>query len=91
MEKPFKYFVICDKTKKLLYRTNQAPELFRLQTYEPISGTDTRVLVQTKTAYIDTRYKAKLRLYNYLTFTKKGLEVPKYNPYKNATLPILNF
>jgi hypothetical protein len=95
MNRPFKYFVLCNKTKELLYETNIAPLLHSLQTYEPIEGTNTSKLTQTKTAYIDTRYKARLRLYNYITFTKNGLEIPKYEPFKNTeigkTIPILNF
>lgn len=42
----------------------------------------------------DVRFDAKLRLYNYITFTKKGIEVPKYKPYAGTeigkTIPILN-
>ena len=52
-------------------------------------------LKQTKTCYIDNRYNAKLRLYNYVTYTKNGLDIPKYKPFKNTevgrTKPILNF
>lgn len=36
------------------------------------------------TAYKDTRYKAKLRLWRYITYTKKGKEIPKYSPYSNT-------
>ena len=47
-------------------------------------------LKQTRTCFVDTRYKAKLRLFNYLN----GGEC-KYNPFKGTeigkTLPILNF
>ena len=45
--------------------------------------------------YIDTRYKAKLRLYNYITFTKQGLKIPSFKPFENTeigkSIPILNF
>ncbi len=45
--------------------------------------------------FIDTRYYAKLRLYNYLTFTRKGLKIPRYEPFKGTeigkSIPILNF
>ena len=65
-KRPFKYFVICNKTKDVLYETNQAPTIDRLQSYvEQEDGT--YKLTQTKIAYIDTRYEAKLRLYKYIT------------------------
>ena len=45
--------------------------------------------------YIDTRYEAKLRLFNYVNFIKKGLEIPKYIPYEGTeiwkSIPVLNF
>ncbi len=45
--------------------------------------------------YEDMRYKAKLRLFNYLTYTKQGKEIPTYKPYAGTeigkTIPILNF
>jgi len=95
MDRPFEYFVLCNKTKKILFETNVAPSEHRLYTYEPIEGTNIRKLTQTRTAYIDTRYKAKLRLYNYVTFTKKGLEIPTYKPFEKTeigkSIPILNF
>ena len=31
-----------------------------------------------QTAYIDTRHEARLRLYNYITYTKNGLKIPSY-------------
>ena len=95
MDKPFKYTVICNKTNKVLYRTNIEPLLHTLQSYESTQDPDVRVLTQTKTVYIDTRYEAKLRLYNYITFTKQGKEIPKYQPFKGTeigkSIPILNF
>jgi hypothetical protein len=95
MDKPFEYFIMCNKTKKILFETNIEPLAHQLHTYEPIEGTNTSVLTQTKTAYIDTRYKAKLRLYNYVTFTKNGLEIPRYKPFEGTeigkSIPILNF
>ena len=54
-----------------------------------------RELKQTKTVYIDTSYEAKLRLFNYVNFIKKGLEIPRYRPYEGTeigkSIPILNF
>jgi hypothetical protein len=47
------------------------------------------------TIYEDMRHAAKLRLYNYVTYTKQGREVPSYRPYAGTeigkTIPILNF
>lgn len=86
MKKPFKYFVLCDITKDVLYETNVEPLLHHLQSYVETDDDKVKMLKQTKTAYIDTRYEAKLRLYNYITFKRKVLEIPKYNPYKNTDI-----
>lgn len=95
MKKPFKYTVICDKTKKVVIETNQEPLLHQLQTWEQTSEPTVRELKQTKTVYIDTRYEAKLRLYNYVNYIKKGLEIPRYRPFAGTeigkSIPILNF
>lgn len=92
MNKPFKYFILDDQTGKVVGRTNTPPLLYELQTWEK-AGIDSHKLVQTRTAYIDTRYEARLRLWEYITFTKKGLPIPRYNPYAGSeigkTLPIL--
>lgn len=94
MEKPYKFTIICNKTKGMT-QTNIEPTLRSLQTWEPFGDEKTSILVQTKTCYFDTRYEAKLRLYNYITYKKNGLEVPNYKPYKNTDIgvnkPILNF
>ena len=94
MQKPYKYTIICDKTKRI-EETNICPLLHHLQTWEPTDKENVKELKQTKTCYIDTRYDAKLRLYNYFTFTKQGKEVPKYKPFAGTeigkTIPILNF
>ena len=95
MKRPYKYTIICDKTGQVVSETNQPPLLHHLQTWEETEDPNLRILKQTKTAYVDTRYEAKLRLYNFLTFTKRGLEIPKYKPLKGTeigkTIPILNF
>lgn len=95
MNKPFKYTIICEKTKKVLWQTNQAPLLHQLQTWEETAELNVRELKQTKTVYMDTRYEAKLRLFNYINFIKKGLEIPIYRPYQGTeigkSIPILNF
>jgi len=95
MNKPFKYTIICDKTKKVVMETNQEPLLHQLQTWEQTSESSVRELKQTKTAYVDTRYEAKLRLYNYVNYFKKGLEIPRHRPFAGTefgkSIPILNF
>ena len=52
------------------------------------------ILKQTKICFVDTRYAAKLRLFNYLkNKTKDGLK--EYKPYANTeagiSIPILPF
>lgn len=66
MNKPFRYSMLCNKTGRMQIWGNTPPESWRLQTYEPTEKEGERALMQTKTAYIDTRYDAKIRLYNYL-------------------------
>lgn len=92
MEKPFKYMIVSHKGTQY---TNIEPQKHQLETWVPI-GDGVSKLMQTKECYIDTRYEAKRRLYNYIMYTKRGLEIPKYDPYKNTdpevgkTIPILN-
>jgi hypothetical protein len=94
MERPFEYTIICHKTGRISEQT-YPPLLHNLQTWEQTINPNIRELRQTKTCYIDTRYRAKLRLYNYITYTKNGLEMPRYDPYKGTEIgkntPILNF
>lgn len=95
IKRPFKYSIFDDKTKKMICETNIKPLLHQLQTWEETDDPNIGVLKQTKTVYVDNRYEAKLRLFNYIRYTKNGLEIPKYEPYKNTeigkTVPILNF
>lgn len=95
MQKPFKFTIIDDKTGNVVSETNCEPLLHHLQTWESTNEPNVKELKQTKTVYVDTRYEAKLRLYNYITFTKQGLEIPKYKPFAGTeigkTIPILNF
>lgn len=95
MQKPYRFTVICNKTGDVLQETNTPPLLHSLKTWEPTDDPNIRVEQITKTVYEDTRYQAKLRLWNYMTFTKKGLEIPKYSPFVGTeigkSLPILNF
>jgi len=95
MKKPYKYTTICDKTRQVT-ETNTEPSLRNIQTWEPVPDRPGAFrLVQTKTVFIDTRYEAKLRLYNYLTFTKNGLPIPRYRPFEGTeigkSIPVLNF
>lgn len=87
--------MIIDQKTGEIRETDIEPCIHELQTYEPTDKPNIRALKQTKICYIDTRYDAKIRLYNYLTYTKKGLPIPKYNPFINTeigkSLPILNF
>jgi hypothetical protein len=75
--------------------TNEEPLLRYLQTWEETVETNVKELKQTKTVYVDTRYEAKLRLFNYVNYIRKGLEIPKYRPFKGTeigkSIPILNF
>jgi hypothetical protein len=95
MEKPYQYTIIYQKTGQK-WETNLAPTLRELQTYEPTESPDVFVLKQTKVCYIDTRYQARLRLYNYLMRKNKTQEALKeYEPYANTeigkSIPILPF
>ena len=94
MERPYKYTIICRKTGNI-QETNIEPLLHQLQTYEPTETPNVMAIKQTKDCYIDTRYGAKIRLYNYLTYTRKGLPIPEYRPFANTeigkSLPILSF
>lgn len=76
-------------------QTNQEPLLYELKTWEETSEPKVKELKQTRTAYIDTRYEAKLRLFNYVNYTRKGLEIPRYRPFAGTeigkSIPILNF
>ena len=94
MKKPFKYIVVCNKTNEIT-ETNILPSIHRLQTWEDTNIPNIKALKQTKTVYEDIRYKAKLRLYNYITYTKNGLDIPKYKPFEGTqigvSIPILNF
>ena len=87
MQKPFKYSIICNKTNEIT-ETNIAPLSHHLETWEKVSENVNR-LVQTKTCFVDIRYEARLRLYNYLEFT------PRYKPFSGTeigkSIPILNF
>ena len=93
MNRPYQYTIFCQKTGQT-WETNFAPTLRELQTYEPTENPNMFILKQTKVCYIDTRYTAKLRLFNYLkNKTKERLK--EYEPYANTefgkSIPILPF
>jgi hypothetical protein len=93
MERPYRFQVFDTITKNWTFQ-DEEPRLDELQTYQPTADPNTRVLMQTKTAYIDTRYNARMRLYTYAR-KKYGLPIHKYRPYAGTeigkTIPILNF
>ena len=93
MNRPYQYRIFCQKTGQT-WETNFAPTLRELQTYEPTNDPDMFVLKQTKVCYIDTRYPAKLRLFNYLN-NKTKERLKEYEPYANTeagkSIPILPF
>lgn len=52
MTKPKRFFILCNKTFKTIRETDIPPR-------------DSDIWWKYRTIYIDTRYEAKLRLYNY--------------------------
>jgi len=93
MNRPYKYSAIHNITGEIR-DFNQQPLNHQFEEWQKINDTDS-IRVMNWIFYIDTRYAAKLRLYNYLTFTKQGKEIPRYNPYAGTeigkSIPILNF
>lgn len=83
MEKPYKFFALHKQTSEIRYFNH---ELSR--PYQPghVSDEDYQW-----TIYIDTRYAARLRLYNYIHKVKPV----RYSPYAGTetgkSIPILNF
>ena len=95
MERPKKYLVKDLRTGGW-EETNMLPHPYMLQEYvakpdEPNIG----ILTKVKEVFEDTRYEAKLRLYNYVTYARNGLEIPRYKPFAGTeigkSIPILNF
>lgn len=91
MEKPYKYIIVCKKTGQIT-ETNIEPRLHELETWEETDNPNIRIKKQTKECYVDTRYAAKKRLFEYLHPDKKQ---PQFKPFKNTqigiSIPILNF
>lgn len=95
MHRPKKYLA-KDLVNKTWEETNILPPPHTLQEYvtkpdEPNIG----ILTKVKEVFEDTRYEAKLRLYNYVTYTRNGLEIPRHKPFAGTeigkSIPILNF
>lgn len=98
MERPYRYTIICNKTGTTLEITNLLPPSHRLRTWEDTEDPNVKVEKVTRSVYEDMRYEAKLRLYNYITYTKKGLPIPRpqYKPFGDdpeigKSKPILDF
>lgn len=67
MQRPYRFTIICNKTGKTTL-TDFPPRSMDLETWEPVEGAKGQFeLKQTKTAYIDTRYEARIRLWRYVT------------------------
>ncbi len=62
MKEPKEYFIICNKTNEIISEQNIPP-------YQSL------LYQKDRTFYIDTRYKAKLRLYKYVMFKKYGVKL----------------
>lgn len=96
MNKPYRFYLMHNITKEIKpfvsYRSE--PIAFDLYGYVETSP-GIKEYQQIYTAYEDFKYLAKLRLWKYLTYTKQGKEIPKYEPFKNTeigkTIAILNF
>jgi hypothetical protein len=95
MKKPFRYSIICNDTKKVVFETNVEPVTRNLQSWIDTKEPNIKELKITKTAYIDIRYNARLRLYNYVTFKRWGIDIPRYAPFIDSeigeSIPILPF
>lgn len=99
MERPKKFSIFCRKSCTFIRETNIEPRQHELLTWEYTdeNNLNARELVQTRDVYIDTRYEARVRLYNYVTYTKQGLPVPSsaYKPFADPeigkSIPILGW
>lgn len=95
MDRPKRYLV-KDLINKTLEETNILPSASRMQKFIADEGCPNIGRLKTVLeVFEDKRYEAKLRLYNYVTYTRNGLEIPKYKPFAGTeigkTIPILNF
>lgn len=65
-ERPYQYFILNNTTKEVIRGTNVEPRADELFTWEPTEDPRVKEKKLTRTAYVDTRYKARLRLFNYI-------------------------
>ena len=78
MERPY-LFTIMDETKTKFEYTNIEPSEDRLKTYVSTNNPENpgqMELKKTKTVFIDLRFLARIRLYSYVAYTKKGIKAP---------------
>jgi len=94
MPRPHKFMVIDKMEPKLSYDTDIYPVLVDLETWQPTDKPNKLKRVQTKECYIDSRYEARIRLYEYL-LDKNGFSKDRYKPFSGTeigkSLPILVF
>lgn len=89
--RPYRFFLVHNETgqSKPFVGYTEAPLTGDL--CEWVDG----CFVQVWTAYEDTRYAAKMRLFNYLNFTRQGLPVHRCTPFAGTRIgvdiPVLNF
>lgn len=100
MQRPKKFSIFCRKSCTFIRETNIEPRRDDLFTWEYTdeNNLNARELVQTRDVYIDTRYEARVRLYNYVTYTRQGLPIPVKPKYKafadpeiGKSIPILGW
>ena len=93
MKRPYRYTVIDNGTGRVLYQTDTPPITDDLCQWIQTEDPNVSQWTQTRTAYIDTRYEAKLRLWR-MYAKKNGLE-QGYKPFAGTQVgiiqPILNF
>lgn len=70
MKKPYKYTIIDIETGKEEYRNNVPSSCETHRYISEIENTNIAHLTEVKKVFVDTRYEAKLRLYNYVTYTR---------------------
>ena len=94
MDKPRQFFSIHNVTGEIKEHIGQ-PSFHLLEEWEATDDLNVRRKINHWTTYEDTRYEARMRLYNYVSFTKRCLEMPRYKPFRNTeigkSIPILNF
>jgi len=95
MKKPVRFTLIHKGTKEIKDFVSYRSTPIQSDLFEWVKFNNTNsAYIQMWDAYEDMRYKARIRLYNYVKYTKNGLGIPRYQPYKGTqigiTIPILN-